>query len=113
MHRRLASLLHTVFVVAGALALGQALHITVMTGEAAVTAPVTVLLVGGGLLALAVGYRIDVPDEERLDAAEPDADAGEESFDPEQSPVGATLDAVEAERVGEKRDERGRGTDDE
>jgi hypothetical protein len=111
MHRRLASLLHTVFVVAGALALGQALHITVMTGEAAVTAPVTVALVGGGLLALAVGYRIDVSDGERLGATEPADGGGTESFDPEQSPVGATLDEVEAERAGERRADGSREAD--
>jgi hypothetical protein len=89
MHRRLATVLHTVFVVAGALGLGLALRATVISGDTAVTAPVTVLLVGGGLLALAIGYRIDVPDEERLDPA---ADASE------QSRLGATLDAVEGER---------------
>jgi hypothetical protein len=76
-----------------------------VSGEVAVTAPVTVALVGGGLLALALGYRIDVSDADRLGAAEPDDPGGDDGFDPDQSPIGETLDAIETERAGEPRED--------
>ncbi|WP_435128471.1 hypothetical protein [Halobaculum sp. D14] len=115
---RLLSLLSTVCLVVGALLVGEALHISLVTGEVAVTsAPAVIQFVGGAALVL-VGYRARRPVAERRgllsDQADDDAQSGqaaasstpepsatdaagasgsaaaadESSFDPQLSPLG-------------------------
>ena len=122
---RFYGLLSTVLLVVGALAVGQALHLTVVTGQVTYASPAFVLQFGVGLVLIALGYRARRPvaesygltSDERADETdgasrrprgEPGdrSDAGaEDGFDPELSPLGDTAPG-DAER---ERTERGDG----
>ena len=107
---RFYGLLSTVLLVVGALAVGQALHLTVVTGQVSYTSPAFVLQFGIGLVLVALGYRARRPVAERYDLTSDDrgGDTGERAsssgdratnasahgpgedaeFDPSMSPLG-------------------------
>lgn len=136
---RLLGLLSTVLLVVGALAFGEALHRTLVTGEASVTSPLMLVYFVVGLGAILLGYRVRQPvgqqyalgsDEERAPAAgegsaadpgsDPDPDptpggtgeGDDDGFDPAMSPLG---DAAPGESARDGRDggrDGGRGESD-
>ncbi|ACV12011.1 hypothetical protein Huta_1841 [Halorhabdus utahensis DSM 12940] len=91
-------LVHTVFVVVGALVIGQAIHLSVVTGEQALLAVETLLMVGGGTAAVGIGYAVrpsprSIATGDR--GSEPSGEADDNTFDSDLSPVGDELEAVE------------------
>ncbi|QLG26441.1 hypothetical protein HUG10_02305 [Halorarum halophilum] len=64
---RLYGLLSTVLLVVGALAVGQALHLAVVTGQVSITSPAFVLTFVVGLVLVALGYRARRPVAEQYD----------------------------------------------
>ncbi|MFC7098536.1 hypothetical protein [Halobaculum marinum] len=115
---RLLGVVSTSMLVVGALSIGQALHLTVVTGELGVTATPVVVYGVAGVVALAIGYRARKPvaesygltsdarergEHERVDdapssGASDDADGPEESFDPSMSPLGDAAPGDSARR---------------
>ena len=87
------------FLVTGAVLVGDALHGSVVTGQYSVTSPAAVLRALPGLVAIALGYRLRTPPSEYTsvpsdgtggEATDSEADAAESGtgdFDPEMSPL--------------------------
>lgn len=103
---RLLALLSTFLLVTGALLVGDALHGSVVTGQYPITSPAAVVRMVVGLGCIALGYRFQTPaseytsvTSEEVAEADPEADADENEFDPEMSPLSGeefeTLDADE------------------
>lgn len=86
---RTRSILNQLFVVGATLLLGSAVHISVVTGQVAVTSPAVVLRVVVGAACGVAGYLLAVrPDREApVEAQTTTADADDEEFDPEASPL--------------------------
>lgn len=89
---RLSSTIATGLWVAGALLVGQALHVSVVTGEAALTSPAPVFYTVAGIVLILVAQNLDVHPAEYLDYLDSDEDeeadaADEAEFDPEASPL--------------------------
>ncbi|WP_115862324.1 hypothetical protein [Halorussus litoreus] len=95
---RLAAMASTLFLVTGALLVGDALHGSVVTAQYSVTSPAAVLRAVVGVVCIALGYRLKTPPSEY--AAVPSAKSGSSSseseddgapgpteFDPEMSPL--------------------------
>lgn len=130
---RFYGLLSTVLLVVGALAVGQALHLTVVTGQVSYTSPAFVLQFGIGLVLIALGYRARRPVAERyeLTSDERGGETDERSrssgdratntsthgtgedaeFDPNMSPLGDSAPG-DAERRRVERGDDHRGDDD-
>lgn len=125
---RFFGLLSTVFLVVGALAVGQALHLTVVTGQVTYTSPAFVLQFVVGLVLIALGYRARRPIAESYDLTSDERDEGDAhstgsdasaptaanvddgaEFDPTMSPLGEGAPG-DAER--ERTENGGRGRDD-
>ncbi|MFC6785320.1 hypothetical protein ACFQFH_05125 [Halobaculum halobium] len=130
---RFLGVISTAMLVVGALSIGQALHLSVVTGEVGVTATPVVVYGVAGVVAIAIGYRARRPIAEQYgltsearergeherghdrgsgggDAGDTELSTGEEStFDPAMSPLGEA-DPGDAERDrrerGEERDDR-------
>ena len=104
---RLSSTIATGLWVAGALLVGQALHVSVVTGEAAVTSPAPVFYTVAGIVLILVAQNLDVHPAEYLDYLDSDedetADEAETEFDPEASPLDeeALSNLEERDRDGE------------
>jgi hypothetical protein len=81
----------TFFLVTGALLLGDALHGSVVTGQYPVTSPAAVVRGVGGIIAIALGYRLKTPASEyaAMPSDEPvqQPNEGDEEFDAEMSPL--------------------------
>lgn len=130
---RFLGLLSTVFLVVGALAVGQALHLTVVTGQVTYSSPAFVLQFVVGLVCIALGYRARRPVAESYDLTsddrerERDGEAGRSGgkssgataaasesaeFDPAMSPLGGAApgdaDREQGEDGGSERDESDR-----
>lgn len=88
---RTRSIVNQLLVVAATLLLGSAIHISVVTGEVAVTSPAVVLrvLVGGVCGAAGYAFRVKPDREAPVEArtGTESADAEGEGFDPEASPL--------------------------
>lgn len=87
----------------GALLVGDALHGAVVTDQYTITSPAAVFRLVFGVAAIAVGYRLRVPPEDRMNGSRTGdstgADANEdEAFDPEDTP----LDETSMERLAER-----------
>jgi hypothetical protein len=98
---RFLGLISTVLLLVGALLVGEAIHVTFVTGQVAVTSPsfFAPLVIGSVLLLL--GYRARAPVAEAYDLTSdgdeepskprpdaPRADEAEDEFDPGMSPLG-------------------------
>jgi hypothetical protein len=84
----------TFFLVTGALLLGDALHGSVVTAQYPVTSPAAVVRGVGGIVAIALGYRLKTPASEyaAMPSDEPVQQPNEENeenreFDAEMSPL--------------------------
>ncbi|WP_313690930.1 hypothetical protein [Halorarum halobium] len=110
----------TALLVVGALAVGQALHLTVVTGEVSYTSPAFVILSLLGLVLIVLGYRARRPVAEAWDLTSDEGDGGtdgsgggssgesstasvtdEAEFDPSMSPLGEAAPG-DAERDRER-----------
>ena len=122
---RLLGLASTVLFVVGALSVGQALHVTVVTGQVGYTSPAFVIQFVLGVVLIALGYRArrsvaeayDLTSEEadesgRRDSRSPDSSGGntadsrpvtddDAAFDPSMSPLGDSAPG-DAERDRER-----------
>lgn len=90
--KRLASTIATGLWVAGALLVGNALHVSVVTGEVPITHPAPVFYAVGGIALILVAQNLDVHPSEYIDSMstnEEEVDEGpeEESFDQSASPL--------------------------
>lgn len=104
---RFLGLVSTVLLVVGALAVGEALHRSVVTGEASLASPLILVYLGVGVVAILVGYRVRRPvgeryalgsDDDREGTGTPDTtdtgretdtpESGDGEFDPSMSPLG-------------------------
>lgn len=108
MTARARSLLHTVLVVLGALLVGQALHVSVVTGQASPAAPAVLGQFVVGLALIVGGYA--------LGGRSPGADAAadgddEEAFDPDLSPLGDAAPGGASDDSDARGDHDGRGDD--
>lgn len=113
--KRLASTIATGLWVAGALLIGNALHISVVTGQVPITAPAPVFYTIGGIALILISRNLDVHPSEYLDYLESGDEEEEEAeseqpegeFDETASPLDeeavANLEARERER-GESND---------
>lgn len=130
---RLYGLLSTLLLVVGALAVGQALHLTVVTGRASYASPAFVLQFGIGLVLIALGYRARRPVAEAYGLAsdEREGDPGggsrssdsgattgycrrtdeEAEFDPSVSPLGESAPGDAERRRAERADSDRDGAD--
>lgn len=70
----------------GAFAIGWALHVTLVTGRAALLDPLPLLALGAGSALVAVGYRLDRRFEPS-ELVDVDEDDDEETFDEDASPL--------------------------
>jgi len=81
----------TFFLVTGALLLGDALHGSVVTAQYPVTSPAAIVRGVGGIVAIALGYRLKTPASEyaAMPSDEPvqQPNEGDEEFDAEMSPL--------------------------
>lgn len=119
---RFLGVISTSMLVVGALSIGQALHLSVVTGEVGVTSTPVVVYGVAGVVAIAIGYRARKPiaeeyaltsdarergeheRRERSPSAGGDGPADDDSaFDPAVSPLG------DAEPGDAERDRRGDG----
>lgn len=117
--QRVSAFVGSGLLVVGAILLGDALHVTLVRGEAPLTDPDVLFRATIGVAAVIVGYRLDVhpreylslpSDRERGDTAggEGERERGEARFDEALSPLdGEAFDAIEAREDGEDPD-RGR-----
>ncbi|WP_430504048.1 hypothetical protein [Haloparvum sp. PAK95] len=87
--KRLASTIATGLWVAGALLIGNALHVSVVTGQVPLTAPAPVFYTIGGIALILISQNLDVHPSEYLDYLE-SGDEEEEAAEQEQS--GAEFD---------------------
>lgn len=78
--KRLASTIATGLWVAGALMVGNALHVSVVTGQAAITDPAPVFYTVGGVALILIAQNLDVHPSEYVDSMTSD---DEEDGDPE------------------------------
>lgn len=96
--KRLSSTVATGLWVAGALLVGQALHVSVVSGQVPITAPAPVFYTVAGVALILVAQNLDVHPSEYLDYVsgpdEDDAEAGGaadadtgDGFDTEASPL--------------------------
>lgn len=104
---RVRYFLNSLFVVMGALLIGDALHKGVVTGELPATSPAVLLEAGAGVVLALVGYRLrldreDIPGRPTVASREED----EEEWDEELSPLaGADIEGGEADAEGRKTDD--------
>ena len=91
---RYLALLSTLFLVTGALLVGDALHGSVVTNQYPVTSPAALVRAVVGLVFIAVGYRFQTPASEYASVPSEESprtdgqdDATEGDFDPEMSPL--------------------------
>lgn len=118
---RLLGMVSTVLLVVGALAVGEALHRTVVTGQAPITSPAVVVYVVVGLAAIFLGYRARRPvseryalagdDESERDHSAPGDRADGEEFDPAMSPLGDAAPGETDAGAGSADDRRRRDDD--
>lgn len=80
--KRLASTIATGLWVAGALLIGNALHVSVVTGQVPITAPAPVFYTVGGIALILISQNLDVHPSEYLDYLESEDE--EEEVEPEQ-----------------------------
>lgn len=85
-------MLSTLFLVTGALLLGDALHGSVVTGQYPVTSPAAVVRAVAGLVSIAIGYHFQTPVDEysSVPSTEPEetsSDGASGEFDSELSPL--------------------------
>lgn len=90
--KRLSSTIATGLWVAGALLVGQALHVSVITGQTAVTAPAPVFYTIAGVVLIVVAQNLDVHPADYLDYLDSDDEEEEttgsdEEFDQAASPL--------------------------
>lgn len=104
-------MLSTVLLVAGALLVGDALNGAVVTSQYGITSPAAVIRLVVGAVFILGGYRLKTPMGEYVDVPSGDvgrhAPGGDETgsagaegngeFDPELSPVGDSLEHVDAD----------------
>lgn len=124
--KRLASTIATGLWVAGALLIGNALHVSVVTGQVPITAPAPVFYTVTGIALILISQNLDVHPSEYLDylesddedeeTAEPEPDQAGGEFDEAASPLDeeavANLEARERERDRrDSRDERAKSGD--
>lgn len=84
--KRLASTIATGLWVAGALLIGNALHVSVVTGQVPITAPAPVFYTVAGIALILISQNLDVHPSEYLDYLESDEEDEEEAAaDPSQS----------------------------
>lgn len=82
--KRLASTIATGLWVAGALLIGNALHISVVTGEVPMTAPAPVFYTIGGIALILISQNLDVHPSEYLDYLESGDEKEDEEAEPDQ-----------------------------
>lgn len=84
-------MLSTFFLVTGALLVGDALHGSVVTAQYSVTSPAAIVRAVVGVVAIALGYRLQTPASEyaAMPSDEPVKQTDEENgeFDAEMSPL--------------------------
>lgn len=121
---RFLGVISTAMLVVGALSIGQALHLSVVTGELGLTATPVVVYGVAGVVAIAIGYRARKPVAESYaltsDARErgeherrdPSSSVGEgeqdddAAFDPAMSPLGDAAPGDAATDRTEAREDR-------
>ncbi|WP_058367418.1 hypothetical protein [Haloparvum sedimenti] len=85
--KRLASTIATGLWVAGALLVGQALHVSVVAGEVPITAPAPVFYTVAGVALILVARNLDAHPSEYLDyVSGPDEDGAETGDAPDAEP---------------------------
>lgn len=103
---RVRYILNSLFVVLGALLIGDALHRGVVTGELPATSTAVLAEAGAGVVLALVGYRLrldreEIPARPRVESREED----EEEWDEELSPLaGADLEGDEGDAGGREDD---------
>lgn len=111
--KRLASTIATGLWVAGALLVGNALHISVVTGEVPITAPAPVFYTIGGVALILIAQNLDAHPSEYLDYLESDDEEEEAETEPESAAAefeeGASPLDEEAVANLEAREQEGNG----
>jgi hypothetical protein len=122
---RFLGVISTAMLVVGALSIGQALHLSVVTGELGLTATPVVVYGVAGVVAIAIGYRARKPvaesyaltsdarergEHERRDRSSPvgegEQDDSDAAFDPAMSPLGDAAPGDAATDRTEAREDR-------
>jgi dipeptide/tripeptide permease len=83
--------LNTLFVVSGALLIGQMLNDTIVTGQATLLGPSSVIKFTLGVIFIGLGYLVKATPSEQKEAfgiIEDSGDNADTEFDPEMSPIG-------------------------
>lgn len=87
MSRRIPNMLGSVFTILGAFGIGWVLHQVVVQEALAPTAPASVLATVGGLVAIAIGRRIERGFDPADYVYDPDPEEDDEEFDEAYSPL--------------------------